>query len=401
MGMKICFATNYLPGYHKIWGGAEQACYRLLNLLIKNGQELSVLSTQPIKEVKGNFGFYSMPTLKRLLGKEFPRPWLSFDPLVYFHSYRAFKKIKPDILHLHNVDILSFSLVLSAKRLGIPVVYSVYDYWCICPRKILIDNPEGKRCRKYHGPSCRNCVGYKKCTLLFRRKFFEYISNKIDTFIVLSESSAKILRECGIKKDKIVIVRLPLFEEVSIQKGKFEANTILFVGWIQPHKGLHILLEAMSRIIEEVPDVKLYVIATGGESNAVKLIREYKLEKYVFSLGGVPHEVVKKYLQKANVIVIPEQWENVGPLFLGEAMSFAKPIVASSIGAIPEYIEDGNSGFLVEPKAPLKFAEKIVWLFKNRERAVEMGREAQDNARRIFDEDEILRKLLSLYRKKI
>ena len=399
MSMKICFATNYLPEYHRIWGGAEQACCRLLNLLVKNGQELSVLSTEPIKEVKGNFGFYSIPILKRFLGKEFPRCWLSFDPRVYFHSYRALKKIKPDILHLHNVDVLSFSLVLSAKRLGIPVFFSIYDYWCICPRKILVNN-KGERCRKYHGSHCSSCIGYKRYTLLFRRKFFDYIFNKINTFIVLSRSSAKILRDYGIKEEKIVIVQLPLFEKFNIKEDKFEKNTILFVGWVQPHKGLHILLEAMPTISKVIPDVKLYVIATGEESKIEELIKKYKLEKYIFSLGKVPHEVVKEYLQKANVVVIPEQWENVGPLFLGEAMAFAKPIIASSIGAIPEYIKDGKSGFLVEPKDSLEFAKKIIWLFKNRESALKMGKEAQDSARRIFDENKILGKLLSLYSKK-
>jgi glycosyltransferase involved in cell wall biosynthesis len=187
---------------------------------------------------------------------------------------------------------------------------------------------------------------------------------------------------------------------VDIHNDKIEKDVILYVGWILPHKGIHVMLEAMVEVVKEIPSARLFIIET-GKDNIQQLIRRYELESYVTVLGRVAPEDVKEYLQRANIVVIPEQWENVGPLFLVEAMNFAKPIVASSIGAIPEFIDDGQSGFLVEPNDSRAFAERIIWILKNRERAMEMGRNAYENAKRIFDKNKNLEQLLNLYKEKI
>jgi len=396
--MKICHAANFLPGFHKIWGGAEQACYLILELLTKNRQEVSVLSAEPIETPKEDFAFYSLPLLETFFGRGWPRSWLSFDPRVYRHSYRLLKKIKPDVLHLHNIDILSFALVLSAKRLGIPVLYSVYDYWCVCPNRILVDNNR-EICRRYQGFYCSVCVGYKKYAALFRKSFFNHIFNKIDAFIVLSEFAAGILQAYGIKREKIRVIYLPLFQEVDVQSDKVEDNTVLYVGWSLPHKGIDIALQAMSKVVEKIPQARMWIIET-GKGDISGLIKRYGLERCVTLLGKLPHNSVKDYLQRCSVVVIPEQWENVGPLFLAEAMNFAKPVVASSIGAIPEFITDGESGCLVEPKDPGLFAERIIRLLKNRDVAIRMGMAAQESARRFFDKRSALERLLALYREK-
>lgn len=407
--MRICYATNYLPGYHKIWGGAEQACYKMAKLLVQNGQEITVLATKPLKALKEKFEFFSLPVLENyFLGRRlvFLKERLGYDPLSGIPSYRILKKIRPDVLHLHNFDLLSFSLIPSAKRLNIPVLFSVYDYWLLCPRRILVDN-RGKICKKYHGPHCRDCIKperfdfRQKTSLVSRRKVFNFFFDKIDFFIVLSQSSFSVLQDYGIKKDRIAVIPLPLPENADIQSARIEKDSILFVGWINPHKGLHILLKALPQILKEIPEVKLYIIETGEEkgykNRILSLIKELQLEKHILLLGKLSHKKVKEYLEKSRVVVIPEQWENVGPLFLSEAMDSAKPIVASSIGSIPEFIRDGENGFLARPQDPADFAKKITWIFKNKERARKMGRKAKESVRNICDEKEVLAKTLSLY----
>ena len=75
--MKICHATNFLPRYHKIWGGAEQACYLIVDLLVKNGHEVSVIATEPDVLPQEGFNFYSLPVMQTFLNRGWPRSWLS------------------------------------------------------------------------------------------------------------------------------------------------------------------------------------------------------------------------------------------------------------------------------------------------------------------------------------
>lgn len=407
--MKICFATNYLPTYHKTWGGAEQACYKMAKFLVKNNQEVTVLATKTNRKVGEEFSFHPISILEDIpiKGLGYLKTLLPFDIISYFLSCRIFKKIKPDVVHLHNFNFLTFSLVLSAKELKIPVLFSVYDYWVICPTLLLLDN-NGEICKRFHGYHCLSCLEqqkldiFQKCFLRFRKGTFDWFLNKIDCFLVLSKCSARILEDYGIDKEKIAIIPLPLFEKTDLI-SHVEEDSILFVGWINMPKGLHILLEAMPKILANIPGAKLYVIETGEgkeyKGKIVNLLKDLKIEEKVSFLGKRSTEEVKGYLQRCNVVVIPEQWENMSPLILGEAAMMGKPIVASRIGGISEFIEDGKSGFLAEPKDSGHFARQIIWMLKNRDEAKKMGEEARKKAEHIFNEDRILRDLLDLYGK--
>jgi len=89
------------------------------------------------------------------------------------------------------------------------------------------------------------------------------------------------------------------------------------------------------------------------------------------------------------MVVVPEQWpSDFGPLILVEAMALAKPVVASKIGAIPEFIKDGINGFLVEHNQPEQFAKKIIWLSNNKATAKTMGQRAKETAQFLFNQDQ-------------
>lgn len=414
--MKICFATNYLPGYHKIWGGAEQACYRLIKLLCKKNYQISVLCTSPVKEPREVFNFFPIKTMEDYFCNSFSRYLtkvkllcLPFDPVSFLHTRILLKKIKPDILHLHNFDMLSYSLVENAKFLKIPVLATIYDYGNICPKENLFDR-EGKICESFHGPHCIKCYSQAKfrqlhrILLFFRRHFFNFFLKKIDAFIVLSESSARILYRYGISKKKVYLIRQVLpFEKVDISGvSELEKRSILYVGWLEPRKGLHIIIEAMSYIIRGFSDVKLYAIGElydeEYKNRIVDLIKRFNLDKNIFILGKKDYHEVKEFIWKAHIVVVPEQWENMSPVVLVEAMAQAKPIVASQIGGIPEFIKDGRNGLLADPKDSIRFAEKIIYMLKNEEEAKTMATKAREDITRICDENQILNKLLGLYR---
>jgi glycosyltransferase involved in cell wall biosynthesis len=414
--MKICYATDFLPGYHKKWAGAEQACYRLAKLLIKNNHKVALLTTKLKQSCEENLEVYELFTLMEDYGRRrvrlVLRNFLPFDPISGISCYKVLRRVKPDILHLHHSNSLSLSLILSAKTLGIPVVFSMYDHWSICPGGTLIDN-KGQRCSNYQGPDCINCVHFGEKSMAIARKFgllkqaftlrrgiTTLFFRKIDAFIVLSNSWAEILQQYGIDMRNINIVPLPLFEKFDIQNDVLEKNSILFVGWVYRHKGLHILIEAMLKVLKEIPGAKLYVIESGIDENykskIISSIKEFGIEGHVFFLGKRPNQEVRALLQRVEVVAVPEQWGISWPIFLTEAMVYGKPIVASRIGDIPQFIKDGENGLLADPQSPAEFAEKIIRMFKQ-EDTTEMGRKAREKVMQISDENKILEKLLSLY----
>ena len=419
--MKICFASDYLPNYHKTWGGAEQAAYSLLKLLVQNGCQLTMLSKRPIKEPKEDFDYFRVPVLEDFLPEKAKRfveeakaVLLPVDPISFISSYRILRKIRPAVLHLHGIRSLSLSLILAAKRLGIPVIYSAYDFWYLCPMGTLYK--ESERCTGFHGFQCGSCIRQRRkvgfitslllsLPLFFRKKLFDYFSKKIDAFVVLSNTWAEIFHQYGIEKAKISIVPLPLFKdgEAEVGESKVEDRSILFVGWVKPHKGLHVLIEAMPEIMREVPEVKLYVIETGVDndykSQIMNSVKDYAIEQSVVFLGKRTHKDVQTFIQKAEVVAVPEQWGIAWPIFLTEAMSWGKPVVASRIGDIPQFIQNGKNGFLEDPGNSLEFAKKIVWILKEKEAAAKMGKQAREDVIRMCDENRISDELEKVYLK--
>jgi len=417
--MKLCQVTDLLPGYHRLTAGAEQASYILIGMLCERDQDVSVLSTRPLKQPREKFRFYSVPTLEDYLGKKlgklfkaFKWAFLEFDPVAYFHSKRLFKKIKPDVVHFHAFSILSYSLALAARRLNIPTLFSVYDYGFFCPLNYLIDH-EGEICDRFHGVNCVKCLpddfplGRRILYLLgtlFRRRFFNFYLSKIDLFIVLSKASAQTLRDYGIDKRRTRVVPYHLSQQKYIfreREGSHD-NSVLYVGHIEFRKGLHVLLRAMPLVIRQVPDAKLYVVGEfteeGYKKRIMRLIDSLSLEKNVLFLGRKPHEEVLSLMSRVGVVAIPEQWNSLTPVVLPEAMSLAKPIVASRLGGFPEYLKDGENGFLVNPRRPAEFAERIIFLLRNGEIALSMGRNARESLVHSINSHQSCEEMLHLYR---
>ena len=128
-----------------------------------------------------------------------------------------------------------------------------------------------------------------------------------------------------------------------------------------------------------------------------KVIKKNKLEGNVKLLGRMSHQEVLDFMQKVEVIAIPEQWEIAWPIALTEAMAVAKPTVASNIGGIPDFIDMGENGFLAEPTDIYDFADKIIWLLKNKRKAKKMGVKARKDILKITNENALVDKLMSLY----
>ncbi len=415
--MKIFHLSDHLPGFHRNCGGAEQVAYRYIKLLAASPKaEIVVGTVKPQSQPQEDFNFRRI----RVMEDFFPERLhvyitgiknriFSFDPLSFSHLLLIFIRERPDIIHLHKTNAISlFSPILAAKILGIKIVLAMYDYWYLCPGGMLVDQ-KGNLCHQFHGPSCKDCDAVPDLRFIlpltspWRRSVFNFFLKRIDGFAVLSNSQAELLVKYGLPKRKIFLIR-QVFEpsrKMAPSKTSTPQKFIFFAGWLDPRKGLHVLIEAMPEIIRKVPDARLVISELSGidtyKRKILERIKELNLKKYITFYGRLPKEEFNSLLAQAKVVVVPEQWENMSPVIIIESMAFGKAIVASRIGGIPEFIKDGQNGFLAKRNDPADFAQKIVWVLQNPDGAANLGSQAARDIMGICGKDKILNNLLKSY----
>lgn len=161
---------------------------------------------------------------------------------------------------------------------------------------------------------------------------------------------------------------------------------LLFVGRIQPLKGLDVAIEALAELREH-PDAVLVVV--GGASGAdgpEELERVQARAEAVGVAGRVrfvppqPHHLLSTYYRAANVVVVPSRSESFGLVAL-EAAACGTPVVAAAVGGLRTLVDDGGTGFLVEGREPSAFAAAAATVLGNAPLAGEMGERAAHRAR--------------------
>lgn len=189
--------------------------------------------------------------------------------------------------------------------------------------------------------------------------------------------------------------RLKLFEKVSRQAGRiFQAETIIgTIANFYPPKGLKYLVEAAEHF-KNKDDVVFVIIGDGQERKELELlITNYQLQHKVLLLGQIPDAY--KLLNAFDIFVLPSVKEGF-PWVVIEAMAAKLSVVATRVGAIPEIIEDGKNGFIVEPARPEQIAAKIQDLLNDEHLRQELGIQAHQTVLFNFSLDKTVKQIEGL-----
>lgn len=419
--MKICHIANYLPQYHKVWGGAEQGAIRIIELFRDKGNETIVCTCRHnIDGQIDNVKSYELPIWEDKIGN--PKFKINVNSFKYVNggfdsnSYKALLKIlkkeKPNICHFHNIDQLSLSVLKAAKKLKIPSIITLYDYWPFCSRKILLDK-YFEFCNRYNCKFCTICMniaGNRKKEFLAKlfykkQKRAKKLLSYCDFVHVLSENSKSISMDYGIPEEKILVH--PTFFDIKKTGDPVNRDKrhVLFVGWFLNHKGIHVIIEAIGLLKKKYPNIKLSAFGEGMgvvpayAENIFKRIDELGLKENVDIIGKAGFPVIEEYLKKATVVTIAEQWNNMGPVILLEALSYKIPIIASNLGAMPEMLDHGKAGHIAEYNNPQDWADKLESVFINPEKNAEMVNNGFARVKLYCDEDTYFTGLNLAYQK--
>ena len=167
--------------------------------------------------------------------------------------------------------------------------------------------------------------------------------------------------------------------------GLDDKPTLLFVGRIQPLKGLTVAVEALAAL--ERDDARLVVV--GGPSGpdgpaemerVLQLVRDRGLEDRISMVAPQPHHALSSWYRSADVVLVPSRSESFGLVAL-EAAACGVPVVAAAVGGLRSLVLDGTTGYLTEGRDPAPMAARVDELLADPERAALMGANAANNAR--------------------
>ena len=230
-------------------------------------------------------------------------------------------------------------------------------------------------------------VGIRRLIL----KFFEVGFLRLSNFVIIPSPYVLAMTKTLLPIKKIKYIEISFEEnEISI-KRKTSKGDLLYIGTIEPRKGLHLLIESLFLLKNE--DCKFTLNLVGKvvnneyHCNLLKKVALYGLEKNVLFHGRVSNEVLHNLLSRAELFAFPSLLEGYGMVIM-EAMSYGVPVVAFNNSAMPFLIKDGYNGLLAKNKDTADFKKLVARIICNTEYRNNLSNGALatfNNSRRAID----------------
>lgn len=258
-----------------------------------------------------------------------------------------------------------------------------------------------KRVATSHGSTRDSAM--KRFYLEFDENF---VYRQLDMIVSVSKSIASGLEKKGLDTDKICVIQngldLELLKKKHKESGKenglfFKSHKITFaiVGRLFPDKGHRFFLRAFAKIIHEYPEARALIIGDGPARESIEgQVKTLRLENYV-TMCGVLNNMQTVY-ERIDCLVIPSLREGL-PYVLLEAAANRVPILATSVGDVPQLIEDGKTGYLVEPGNAAELQERLVRFLNKKDNIKKMVENCYNLFEKEFSADRMVRETEDLY----
>lgn len=150
-----------------------------------------------------------------------------------------------------------------------------------------------------------------------------------------------------------------------------EEKVLLFFGFVREYKGLQHIIHALPTIVDKIDDVKLYIVGDfdGDKERYLEMIRKNKVEDHVRIFDGyIPDNEVEKFFVSSDLVVLPYESATQSGI-VQIAYGFRKPVVVTDVGGLPEVVENGKTGYVVESKNTEQLAAAIIKFFEENKAA--------------------------------
>ncbi|MGI8990456.1 MAG: glycosyltransferase [Bryobacteraceae bacterium] len=181
-----------------------------------------------------------------------------------------------------------------------------------------------------------------------------------------------------------------------------DSKRVLFVGRLERRKGIHVLLEAIPRVLEACPAAVFDIVGSDVELSSAESWRHAHPEQRdrVLFHGEVSDESLSRFYDDCYVLAAPSLYESYGLIFV-EAMARGKTVVGTNAGGIPEVVRHGETGLLVPPGDSTALANALIHVLEDEPDRNRMALAASGNYAKHFSQEAMARGTLEFYRKVI
>jgi glycosyltransferase involved in cell wall biosynthesis len=216
----------------------------------------------------------------------------------------------------------------------------------------------------------------------------------MDAIVCVSKAQADKVRAAGVPGAKVAIIENAIGEEAFVEPqrdtraemcGWFNQPPRWLIGAagrLSPEKGFHVYVEAAALVLQQRPEAGFILFGDGPlRGKLEKLVAERRMKRH-FILAGFRNDLCR-LLPNLDINVISSFTEGL-PVILLEAGAAGAPTVATSVGGIPEVIDEGQSGYLVSSGDSAALAKRVVDLLDNDTQRLAMGQAARERVRKDF-----------------
>ena len=311
-------------------------------------------------------------------------------------------ELAPDVVHVGHLNHLSTSLVLPAKERGIPVVFTLHDYWLMCPRGQFIqmyedpgqqpwpvcDGQDDRKCavrcyRRYFGnddAEYENDATYWTGWVGRRMAHVREVCDAVDLFLAPARYLLGRFRDdFGIPNDKLVYLDYGFHRQRMTGRARIPGDPFTFgyIGTHIPAKGVNHLIQAFGEL-EGQPHLRIWGRDRGAETAGLKRmaaeLSSNAGDRIEWMTEYRNQDIVPDVFDRCDAIVVPSIWAENSPLVIHEALQAGVPVITADYGGMAEYVGHEQNGLLFAHRDPTSLAQQMQRLVDAPQWAREMGR---------------------------
>ena len=309
--------------------------------------------------------------------------------------------VKPDIVHVGHLNHLSTSLLLEAALREVPIVFTLHDYWLMCPRGQFMqmfpkdpsdlwaacDGQENRKCaehcytRYFSGAPDEFTADLDYWTRWVARRMqhVQEMTELIDLFIAPSRYLRDRFRdEFGLPESKLIYLDYGFAHERLAGRNRVAGEPFIYgyIGTHIPAKGIQNLIRAFGMLKGEV-HLRIWGRHRGQDTDALKRIATSLPEEVVNRIEWLPEYrnqgIVQDVFNRCDAIVVPSIWVENSPLVIHEAQQACVPVVTANVGGMAEYVKHGVNGLLFNHRSVDSLAQQMQHLIDKPEYAKQLG----------------------------
>ncbi|MDD4271950.1 MAG: glycosyltransferase [Patescibacteria group bacterium] len=355
--MKICLINNLYKPFNR--GGAEKVSGTIANGLVKAGHEVFIITTKPRgKKLPADNAklqiyylksyYYNLNKLPKFF-RFFWHLWNMFNFVSYFKIKNILQKEKCQAVITNNLMGIGFLTPLAIRSLKIKHLHIAHDIQLIHPSGLIYYGEEGivdGFFSKIYANMCRALFN-SPSAVIFPSRWLKALYTKKHFF----------------SRSKISILPNPVEAapgQIGERAGFFK---FLFLGQVEKHKGVFLLINAFNKIKEKYPEVELLLAGDGSEiGKARRIAKENNNIKFLDWPGD---EAADKLLFSNDCLVYPSLVYENCPNAIQRALMAGLPVLAGNFGGIPELLNQ-NAGILFKPADIDDLAKKMARMVENK-----------------------------------